>query len=214
MFNLKYSIFLYITLILLFKSTSLFAQPESKVKSDLKKSLDFENWVGKSSDIRNGINLSKEKIPALSDVTEIKPKNLFFIVQKEDGEYFVQYRSKWTLIDHSFAEITISSLNSVEEAKEYLIDQFVSSTLPTGIMEKCRDISPIVGDVSFYQGRIFIRNNIVVKIHAEGDFIKRVKDIAKEIDLLFLAQKTLQAYNKVKPFIEKDSNGYQRIVEP
>jgi len=126
----------------------------------------------------------------------------------------VKYRSKWKQTDSGFLEITISFLNSVIDAHEYLIDQFVSSTLPFYLKEDTRDIPPDVGDVSFYKGRIFIRNNIVVKIHAEGEMKSLVKDIVKEIDTLLLAQETVESYDMVKPRIIITSDNKKEIVKP
>ena len=76
------------------------------------------------------------------------------------------------------------------------------------------DVPPIVGDVSFYKGRILIRNNIVVKIHAEGKMISLVKDIAKEIDALLLTQETVESNDKVKPRIIITSDNKKEIVKP
>lgn len=204
-----------ITLLIVF--TNIFAQSglsENDEKKELKKSLKFDDWAGKNDEMRNGINLSKIKISALSDATEIKPKNTFFISQKDNGESFVMYRSQWHLSKNDFTEITISFLRSGLDAQEYLIDRYMLTPLPFDIRKKSRDEPPVVGDVSFYNGRLFIQNNIIVNIYAEGEMINRIKDIAKAIDAILLTQKAVQSYDDLTPKIKKDSNGSLMIIEP
>lgn len=125
------------------------------------------------------------------------------------------YRSKWSQSEKDFVEITISFLNSNLESHEYLFDQYIlGSTLPLNTRENSLDNPSIVGDVSFYKGRIFIRNNIVVKIHAEGKMSTLVESIAKEIDKLILSQDIVDSYDKFKPRIVKDNNDKKIIIEP
>lgn len=194
--------------------TNLFAQIETNEKIELKRALRFDEWKGKNHGVTNGINLSNEEIPALLSSIEIKPKCPFFISKQENGQFYVKYRSKWKHGDDGFVEITISFLNSGLEAHEYLIDQFISSTLPPDIKINSIDNPKVVGDISFYQGRIFIRDNIVVNIHAEGNFIVKVKEIAQEIDEVFLNHKTINSGDLKKPYIILDRNGEKHIVEP
>lgn len=181
----------------------------------LKKELQFEDWPGKNSNIREGINLSKLKIVELNDALEKKPKNLFFISRTQNDTPFIQYRSKWQQSDSAFIEITISYLNSSIEAQDYLIDYYIlGSSLPPEILKKSRDKPALVGDISFYNGQIFIRNNIVIKIHAEGQLQNRVLKIAKKVDSLLLNQETFKTNDFSKPRLEKDNNGNFVIIEP
>lgn len=216
MINLNSYCIKYLTIILFLSVafTNLFAQNKIIERTELKKTLRFDEWKGKNHGVTNGINLSTEKIPVLSVYTEIKHKYLFFISQQEDGQSFVKYRSKWKSDDLGFVEITLSFLNSGLEAHEYLIDEFISTVLPPEAKMNSRDIPNVVGDISFYQGRTFIRDNIVVNVHTEGELTTKVKEIVQKIDEIILTHKTFQTENKVRPYIIVDNNGQKTIVEP
>ena len=193
-----------------------YAQPEhiEDLKKDLKNTLQFDDWPGKYTGIRNGIDPSKSEIYNLVDLEEIKAGRPFIISQNEIGTFFVTYRSKWLQSENSYIEITISILNSGSEAHEYLFEYYLmGSTLPIEIKESTLDDPPIVGDVSFYEGQIFTRNNIVVKIHVVGNLATRVKAIAQELDALILAQDVLQPSELLNPRIEIDSNGDPNIIK-
>lgn len=194
--------------------TSLIAQTITNERIELKKALKFDDWKGKNHGMTNGVNLSNEEIPSLSGYVEIKPKNKFFNTQQEDGQCFVTYRSKWKHGDDGFVEITLSFLHSSIEAHEYLIDQIISTVLPQEIKINSIDEPCVVGDISFYQGRIFIRDNIVVNIHAEGIMAAKVKEISKDIDDILITHKTYNTGDVTKPYIISKSNGEKQIIEP
>lgn len=181
----------------------------------LKKELKFENWPGKKGEVRNGINPSKLEIAELSDAVEKKPKKLFYIAQTKTDSLFVQYSSRWFISDIDFMEMTLSYLNSADEAREYLMDYYIAgSSLPFDVLKKARDTPSKAGDVSFFNGQLFVRNNIVVKIHAEGKMRDRALNIAKKIDHSLLKQKTFKTSEKCKPKLKKDNNGNVFIEEP
>lgn len=71
-----------------------------------------------------------------------------------------------------------------------------------------------MGDVSFYGGRYFIRNNIVVNIHAEGTITNIVENLSKEIDLILLSQKTEGLYENILPRLEIDNQKNVKVIEP
>lgn len=219
MFNFRNILLLsiIITFLSLISVTYCTGQPTQflEIEKNLKKTIQFDSWPGKNKDLRNGINLSKEKLLTLSGANEITPKHLFFITQKEDGQSFVSYRSQWRESDKDFTEITLSFLHSGIEAHEYLFNQYImSSTMPLYLKENSQDKIPIAGDVSFYKGEIFIRNNIVIKIHAEGKMSSLTENIAKEIDKLLLTQDIADSYDKYRPRIVKDSIDKKIIIEP
>lgn len=217
MVNIKY-IFNIVLVIIFFTSVpnNLFAQSVALDNSEeyLRNALDYTTWAGKYDNVRNGINLSTEKLLSLSNVTEVKPNNLFFLSQDSDGNYFVKYRSQWQKTETDFMEITISFLKSCIDAHEYLMYRFISTTLPIENIINHMDTTPFVGHVSYKNGCYFIRNNIVVKIHAEGEMRLLKEEVAKEIDTLLLAQHTENTYNEnIKPAIVKVDNQYA-IIEP
>lgn len=207
----------FFSLIFILFSFNAFSQMDIKKQEEklLKDSLKFEIWKGKDKDLLYGINLSKINIKSLSDAKEIKSKNPFYTSMRLNNEFFVKYRSKWYINDSDFVEITLAFLNSANEAHNYIVDYYlIGSTLPLEIKNKAKDIPTIVGDNSFYNGQIFVRNNIVVNIHAEGKLKDRVITIAKEIDAELMKQKTYKSEELVKPKIKLDSNNNRIIEEP
>ena len=64
-------------------------------------------------------------------------------------------------------------------------------------------MKPVAGDISFSGGSKFIRNNIVVEIHAGGKMGEKVGEIASQIDVLLLNQPTIGYATDFKPIIEK-----------
>ncbi len=216
MFTFKNSMSFLIVITLLIAINDLFAQSdisENDERKELKRSLNFDDWPGKTNEIRNGINLSNLKIPVLVDTHEIKPKYLFFVSKKDNGELFVKYRSQWHLTKIDFTEITLSFYKSGIEAHENLIDQYMLTPLSLETRKISRDKQDVVGDVSFYNGRLFIRNNIIVKIYAEGELISRIASIAKAIDAILLSQEIVQSYDDITPRIQKNGDNVI-VIEP
>jgi len=206
-----------VTLIFFISVSICSGQPEKleNIEKSLKYSVNFENWSGKDSLCRNGINLSKTGITSLSNAIETRPKSIFFIAKDDNGKDFVQYSSKWTTGDNSFMEITLFFLNSGIEAQEFLFSRFVlGSTLPLEIREKGNDNPLLVGNISLFNGTLFVRNNIIVKIHCEGNLQNKLLNVSKEIDELLLSQKIGASRNILKPYIVKNSKGGTQIIEP
>ncbi len=186
-----------------------------KREATLKKELKYENWVIKKNQKREGINLSAQKVKELEGIKEIKPKKLFFISKTQNDSSFIQYRSKWVQSDSSFLEITVSYLDSPIEAQNYIMDYYIlGSSLPYEILLKSKDEPVLVGDISFFKGQLFIRDNIIVKLYSEGAIQKRSLEIAKEIDSLLLTQSVSDLKSNVKPRLQKDKEGNISIIEP
>lgn len=179
----------------------------------LKESLKFEEWQI-SNKIINGINISNSKLSSLSALSETRPKNVFYISENKSGDAFVAYRSKWYSNDGGFIEVTMSILNSGYEAKEYLLDKYIlDTTLPYEIKSNSIDMPKIVGDVSFFKGRLFIRNNIVVEVFAEGAMLSRIVKTSSEIDSLLIQQNSVLSIEDIKPRVVIDSNNVRKILE-
>jgi hypothetical protein len=184
------------------------------IEKKIKESLRIDASQIDSSRVINGINISKEHLPSLSDLSELKPKKMFYISENKDKQYFVTYHSKWYQNKESFIEVTLSVLNSGYEAKEYLLDKYIlETTLPIEMKINSIDLPKKVGDLSFFNGRVFIRNNVVVEVFAEGDISARIVKISKEIDSLLLQQKNIQSKADILPRVIIDSNNVRKIVE-
>lgn len=214
---LRTNLIIYIFLVFCFSNSNYILAQEISMdnsEKELKIALGFDQWNGKQNMLRNGINLSKANLKTISNATEVRPENLFFMAKNVHDINFVKYRCQWQETKSDFVEITLSFLNSCLEAHEYLIENFISSTLPFEIKSKSLDIPSTVGDVSFYGGRCFIRNNIVVNIHAEGTMTNIIENLAKEIDLILLSQKTEELNANILPRLEIDNQKKIRVIEP
>lgn len=181
----------------------------------LKKELKFGDWPVKNNQKRDGINLSSQKVKELENIKEVKPNKLFFIAKTQNDSSFIQYRSKWMQSDSSFLEITVSYMDSPIEAQNYIMNYYIlGSSLPYEILSKSKDEPVMVGDISFFNGQLFARDNIIVKLYAEGILHKKSLNIAKEIDSLLLSQSISDLKSNVKPRLQKDNKGNISIIEP
>jgi hypothetical protein len=181
----------------------------------LKKELKFGDWPVNNNQKRDGINLSTQKVKELEIMKEVKPKKMFFIAKTQNDSSFIRYRSKWIQSDSSFLEITVSYMDSPVEAQNYIMNYYIlSSSLPYEILSKSKDESVMFGDISFFNGQLFARDNIIVKLYAEGIMKKKLLDIAKEIDSLLLSQSISDLKGNTKPRLQKDNQGNISIIEP
>jgi len=177
---------------------------ENETVEKLKELTDFAKWPGKNGPVRDGLNLSKYAIPSLSDAIE-EPKNIprFSAREITPGEILVQYRSKWELSPQDFLSITLTFANTCEEAHEYLIERFFNSSMPFEGRVHRRDLPVKAGDLSFDDGRYFIRNNIIVEFHGVGTIVEKITQAAKEVDNLLLARSTAVSTHPFRPVIKQ-----------
>jgi hypothetical protein len=61
--------------------------------------------------------------------------------------------------------------------------------------------------------RVFIRNNVVIKVFTEGDISSRIVKTENEIDSLLLKQKDLRSKDDILPRVIIDSNNLRKILE-
>jgi hypothetical protein len=217
MYKNKYSIkviLLILSVAFVFETNAQLNEIKNR-ETALKKELKFEDWAIKKNQKREGVNLSTQKVKALENIKEVKPKKLFYISKTQNDSSFIQYRSKWMESVNSFLEITVSYLDSPNDAQNYMMDYYIlGSSLPNVILLKSKDEPVLVGDASFFNGQLFVRDNIIVKIYSEGLLQKQTLDIAKEIDSLLLSQSISDLKSNVKPRLQKDKKGNISIIEP
>lgn len=176
---------------------------EINTLKNLKELSDFNNWPGKAGQIIEGIDLSSYLIPGLTTDILVKQKMPFFYQETGEGELLIKHRSKWIASKNDFIEITITISENCTGAHEYLINRYYHSQLPFAARIKLKDQPTVAGDISFDKGRKFIRNNIVVEIHAEGYFDKMIGTIAKEVDNLLVAKPSYISSDELKPMINR-----------
>ncbi len=190
-----------------------FAQegPTGESLDKLKELSDFESWPGKTGPVRAGVRLSKGIIPILEGTTDIRPNRTPGLWGVENN--LVRYWSRWqmgeTIITgredytEDRVEIWIVVAETAAEAHEYLIERYFYTSLPFETRVPRRDQPNVAGDISFFGGRKFIRNNIVVEISAKGKMKDKLRETAEQIDALLLTRPTATSADPFKPVIER-----------
>lgn len=153
--------------------------------------------------IRGAVKLSINEISALEGATEIKSGErpwLWKMGWNGDNYDFVKYVYTWTLSDTNFVNVDMVITESEEQALRYLTEKRETSSIPLHLLQP-EDQPTIAGDISFGQGRDFIRNNIVIEIHAEGIFNNRTEKLAQQIDNIIIKGPTFFSLSEIKPTV-------------
>jgi len=214
---MKRNIVLQATVVFMLISCQLAKTTEAQSNSNgesiegLKELADFDNWPGKSGLVRDGLNLSKCIIPSLSGIAEFKNDQKHFFTWEIEEELLIKYSSKWQTSPENFLEITLTFANSCQEAHEYLIKRFFSSSMPFEKRLHKKDHPIIAGDISFDYGRYFIRNNIVVEFQGIGTILDKITAAAVEVDNLLLENSTAPSVNLFNPIIKQFAITKSRI---
>lgn len=164
---------------------------------------DFSNWPGKTLPVRNGINLSNYRIKSISEAEEVKKKIPFSVRESEYAGILIKYRSQYKISQGNSISVTMTFTNTCENAHEFIIRRYYNSTKTFKSRIPKKDRSTVSGNISFDNGRKFIRNNIVVEIYAHGDMKNKVASLAKEIDNLLLERPTSPSTHSLKPAINR-----------
>ncbi len=207
------SLILVIGLLVLNIRDFAFAQegPTGESLDKLKELSDFESWPGKTGPVRAGVRLSKGIIPILEGTTDIRPNRTPGLWGVENN--LVRYWSRWqmgeTIITgredytEDRVEIWIVVAETAAEAHEYLIERYFYTSLPFETRVPRRDQPNVAGDISFFGGRKFIRNNIVVEISVKGKMKDKLRQTAEQLDALLLTRPTAASAQQFKPVIER-----------
>lgn len=181
--------------------TDPYAAPSEGSLEKFKEMSGYYNWPGKNGPVRDGIDLSKCNIPSLSDVPIVtKPPFFSYIAKEENRKILPYYRSVWQIDKQNLVQVWVVFAESCEEAHEYAIYRYFNSSNPQ--IPKPDDMA-IAGDISFFNGHGFIRNNIFVTITPEGEMVNRKAALAKDIDNLLLARPTASSAEEFKPRIQR-----------
>ena len=116
-----------------------------------------------------------------------------------EDNYVAKFEFRWENEDYIYIEEYITESNEI--ALKYLLEKHKWYTNP--FIEEMKDEPAIVGNISYSQGREFIRNNIIIIIHASGEFEKRLTEIAKQVDKEILKSITFTSIDQVKPRINR-----------
>ena len=163
--------------------------------------------------VRAGIKLANNDIPALAGTTELrsgeKPE-LWEVNWKDEKKYYiVKFVSSWQQTQNDFIDVDLIVTETHDLACHYLLETREHCSLPLFLLEP-EDSPAVAGDISYGNGRQFIRENIIIDIHAEGNFIEKISDIAKQIDVILLKSPTAVTADHMKPII----NWFEIIQNP
>jgi hypothetical protein len=147
-------------------------------------------------DIKGAIKLTTKEIPALEGASEIRSGEkpwLWKMGWNGDNYDLVKYIYSWSLSDSDFVNVDLVVTESEEKALKYLTEKRETSSIPLDLLQP-EDQPAVAGDISFGQGSDFIRNNIVIEMHAEGIFTNKTVKLAQQIDKIivgFFADSTI-----------------------
>ena len=154
--------------------------------------------------IRGAVKLSINKIPALEGATAIKSGErpwLWKMGWNGDNYDFIKYFYAWTLSDSDFVNVDMVITQSNEEALRYITERLNDTPFPLNASER-QDKPAIVGDVSYDKGSNFIRENIIIEMHAEGIFMERKEKLALQIDKIIVEGTSVSSLSQIMPVIK------------
>jgi hypothetical protein len=151
--------------------------------------------------IRPLVEFTTADIPTFNGMTQTKTiDNSFLSATKMiDDSYSAQYEFKWVSESDDFAYFDIRimenhdrAITTLTEMHNYYSNPFVAESI---------DDPAKVGDISYMEGREFIRDNLIIRIHANDKFDDKITEIAKYIDSKLLKSQSFASISQVRPII-------------
>jgi hypothetical protein len=171
---------------------------------------------------RPAIKLTIDSIPALEGSTAFhsdpKPRLWQAGMEDEDIYYVIKFTYEWKVSQDDFVIMDLTVTESRETAQKYLLERRLLSSLPIDL-QLSQDQPAVAGQISYGNGRDFIRDNLLIEIRAEGQFAEKVPEIARQIDALILQNTKLMFAENMRPVIHKfefsdEPIHYHPILEP
>jgi hypothetical protein len=158
----------------------------------------FDNDV-----VRSIIQLTTSDITTFNGMTQIGFGDTPWSVQETlPGIYTPIYEYRWDSDGDDFAIIDIWVADSKNLAFDILKEKQKSYTIPTNLLEQRKDIPAVVGDLSYFKGLEFIRDNFIVRINTSESFKNSISEIAKCVDSKILKSPTYNLATQIKPVIK------------
>jgi hypothetical protein len=160
--------------------------------------------------IRPLIHFTTLDIPGIENMIHTN----YWSVTKISQDYIAEYRFRWQSADKKHYVFFIVWINqSKEQAFKTLAEMHKYYSIPLHILEDHKDSPAFVGDLSYFEGQEFIRDNHIVRIHTSEKFEGNVSDIAKYIDQMILKSQTFKSIKNVKPKIDEFSIMSNPVIE-
>jgi len=151
--------------------------------------------------IRPLVEFTTTDIPTFNGMTQTKTiDNSFFSAEQMiDDSYSAHYEFKWVSESDDFAYFDIRimedhdrAITTLTEMHKYYSNPFVAESI---------DEPAKVGDISYMEGREFIRDNLIVRIHSSDRFDDKITEIAKYIDSKLVKSQSFTSISQVRPKI-------------
>ena len=128
-------------------------------------------------------------------------------------------RTRWES-KKSYFDVTMVVCPSFEAARKYLIYRYAASSYEPPDRIYMKDMG--IGDICLgiptevnkhFSSIDFIRHNVIFMLQAKGDFVKKLRCIARKLDQLLLSQESVKKYSLLKqiPRIASFSGKKQKI---
>jgi len=128
-----------------------------------------------------------------------------------NDSYTAEFEFKWVSEEDDYAYFDIRIMGSLDMAINALTEMhnyYSNPFIPENI-----DEPSTVGDISYLQGREFIRDNLIIRIHTSEKFDDLVPEIAKHIDSKLLESLSFMSISQVKPIIKDFKINKNPVVE-
>lgn len=151
--------------------------------------------------IRPLIAFTTSDIPTFNGMTQVKTiENSFFDATKIiDDSYSAKFEFKWESDAADFAYFDIRIMEDHDKAFAALTEMHIYYANP--FVAESIDEPAKVGDISYMEGREFIRNNLIIRIHTSDNFDDQITEIANYIDSKILKSPSFISISNVKPII-------------
>lgn len=157
-----------------------------------------------------------DRVRAAADLSNLAISNIdeSFIFERKSGPYTneilldnkayygVYFKYSWKKPPERFLNVTELITPNHETALQYINDRWETSSIYIG-QPLPQDKPPVVGHVSYWNGRTFIRDNIVVDCHLNADLNPYLPEIARLIDNVLLKSPTYTSVSAAKPIVQR-----------
>lgn len=163
------------------------------------------------SGIRPLVYLTTEDIPTFTGMTQTKhgqfPQSIPYDLP---SNYSPEIEFRWESHDGNYVYIDVCvtenelAIIMLIEAHKYYVNPFI---------EDNKDDPAVVGDHSYFGGKEFVRDNLIVKIHTSEKFDGKTTEIAKHIDTKIKNGPIFKSLEEFKPSINKFDIEDNPVVE-
>ncbi len=156
--------------------------------------------------------LSAEDIPVFRGMSQIRyGENPRMVTRDFTGDYTAEFEYLWESDSGDYSVIDIRVIESQESAIAALLESHKYYSNP--FIEENRDEPAVVGDLSYFGGVEFIRDNLIIKIRTSDNYDNSITEIARSVDNKILKGPAFHSLARVKPVIKEFSITDNPVLE-